>query len=71
MKKSKIKTGSSVKVICGKYRNSVDIVKKVEKKNSLVYLENSRRVKFIKNSKNTEEKTKEIFVPINVSNVVL
>ncbi|WNE41502.1 MAG: 50S ribosomal protein L24 [Mycoplasmataceae bacterium] len=72
MAKFNLKTGNTVKVICGKYRQTLDVIKKIDRKNGVVYLEKADRIKFVKDSKSVDKnKTKRIFVPIDISNVTL
>ena len=70
MIKFKLKVGNSVKVISGKYRGQIDIIKKIDKKNFLVYLNSIQKLKFVKSPKLGQDKTKKIFIPIHISNIV-
>jgi len=74
MAKFKLKSGNSVKVVSGKFNKTIGFIKKIDRNKEVVYLENISRVKFVKkNSKSAEEKskTKEILIPIHISNVTL
>jgi ribosomal protein L24 len=74
MAKFKLRSGNSVKVVSGKFRETIDIIKKIDRNNEVVYLESVSRIKFVKNSKSEEKnknKTKKILIPIHISNVTL
>lgn len=84
MAKFKLKSGNSVKVVSGKFRETVDVIKKIDRNNEVVYLESVSRVKFVKKSKSEnnskyqvnpksedKSKTKKILIPIHISNVAL
>jgi len=72
MIKFKLKSGDTVKVICGKYCNTVDKIKKIDKKRHLVYLEKASHQQFVKKTNaESESKVREVFVPIDISNVEL
>jgi ribosomal protein L24 len=67
-----MKSGNIVKVICGKYRNIIDKIEKIDRKRNIVYLEKINHQKFIKKTKTeNENKTKKVFIPIHISNVVI
>lgn len=72
MLKFKLKSGNTVKVICGKYRDTIDKIKKIDRKKHLVYLEKASHQQFVKKTKGeSESKVREVFVPIDISNVML
>ena len=71
MKKVSLKAGETVKVVVGKYSKTIDVIKKVDRKKSVVYLENISRIKFTKKLRNEEKKSRKVFIPIHFSNVLI
>lgn len=83
MKKNRIKTGDSVKVISGSFFGKTGKVVKVSKHNNFACLEEIFREKFVKSKNNefrqgnSEEnvsenelpKKKKVLIPINISNI--
>ena len=62
MKKNKLKKGDLVKVITGKYKNTIDRISSLDVENNTVYLSS------LKKEKNNQKK-EIFFIPIHISNV--
>ena len=72
MRKSKLKSGDTVKVITGKFRGLVDYISRIDPHRQVVYLKKAFRKKYDKSTAESRQKSqlKEIMVPIHISNVV-
>jgi large subunit ribosomal protein L24 len=72
IKKSHVKIGDKVKVICGSQKGFIGTIASISRKKSIVSIEGILpRVKFVKNRKDGESTKIEIPVFIHVSNVML
>ena len=65
----KVKVGKNVRVIAGKHRNGNFVVKRIDRKRNVVFLENISKIVFVMNRRERKRQAKEVFSPIHISNV--